>query len=68
MKFLETTTRIIEVKKSHPNSEWEDVKSYYEDFEEFAKVEVEEMDSGIFPANSAELIFQKYSCTKIELY
>ena len=65
MKFLETTVRIIEVTKDHPDSEWENLKSDYDnDFEEFAKSEIEEMDL----PNSAELIFQKYSCTKIELY
>ncbi len=64
MKFLEITVRILEVTKDHPESEWEDVKSDYEDFEEFAKCEIEEMDL----RNSAELIFKEFSCTKIELY
>jgi len=65
MKFLETTVRILEVTKDHPDSEWEDLKSDYDnDFEQFAKSEIEEMDL----PNSAELIFKKYSCTKIEPY
>ena len=65
MRFLEIKVRILEVTKDHPDSEWENLKSDYDnDFEQFAKSEIEEMDL----PNSAELIFQEFSCTKIEHY
>ena len=67
MRFLEIRARIIEVTKDNPKSDWESLKSDYDDdFEQFAKIEIEEMNYAAVTA--AELIFEEVSCTKIEPY